>query len=68
MKKNIAQTTSALRKLTLRKETIQRLTVAQLEDVAGAAPPTKRSDDAISCANTHCTTGNSFLCSIFQIC
>jgi hypothetical protein len=63
MKKNNAQNTSALRKLVLRRETIQQLTIARLADVEGgariAAGPTS---NQMSCMNTNCTvTINTWL-------
>jgi len=55
MKKSTLKT-SALGKLTLRMEIIQRLTIAQLEDVAGGLPTeVGPRSEKISCANTHCT-------------
>jgi hypothetical protein len=67
MKRTNAQK-SALRKLALRRETIQQLTIAQLGDVDGGAPVERSDGAAISCANTHCTGGYSLLCSILPPC
>ena len=66
MKKNIAQETGALRKLALRRETIQQLTIAQLGDVEGGAP-VERSDGVAASCIVHCT-GASVLCSILLPC
>ena len=63
--KKTALKTSALGKLALRRETIQRLTIAQLEDVGGGAPTEAgpRSNH-MSCVNTNCTAtaGSWFNC------
>ncbi|HEY0993407.1 MAG TPA: hypothetical protein VGD80_40420 [Kofleriaceae bacterium] len=67
MKKNIAQETGALRKLALRRETIQQLTIAQLGDVEGGAP-VERSDGAAASCIVICTGGYSVLCSILLPC
>lgn len=58
MKKNIGPNTSALRKLALRKETIQQLSTEQLEYVGGGAGPTDGEPRShyMSCTNTHCTS------------
>jgi hypothetical protein len=60
MKKNAKN--SALGKLSLRRETIQQLGLAQLGDVGGAAAPTDGQPRShyMSCVNTNCTSYGSF--------
>jgi hypothetical protein len=58
MKKHIHKSTSASRKLDLRSETLRQLTIEQLDDVAGAAPPISN----VSCIKTHCTSSHDNGC------
>jgi len=61
MKKNSLQKTSALRKLTLRRETIQQLTAEEIDIAGGWAKGGGPTSNEISCPDTNCGSFNSWL-------